>query len=141
MDNQSLYQTRKKLRRIKEYIAFFSCILFMIGGPFLIYEELDFRMNSEITTAEIVGYTKYEVPILSYTVDGTNYNATSKNEITNSQIGMKIPIKYHKNNVTYVQTSENPLFKTSIIMTIFGFVGAIGFGLSLFSKWKLFKWL
>lgn len=141
MDNEAIYRTQKKLRKIKEYIAFFTCILFMFSGPFIMYEELDFRMNSEITTAEIVGYTKYEVPILSYTVDGTNYNATSKNEIINSHIGMKIPIKYHKNNVTYVLTSENPLFKMSIIMTIFGFVGAIGFGFSLFSKRKFFKWL
>lgn len=125
MDNELFYQIFKKLLRLWLPMAFATTILVIIAGSIYKYSEIDFQKNAVKTSAEIIGITEYGYPVLTYVVDGKEYKVRSRSFIPNSQVGSKVEIEYHKENPTYIEIGENPLYQSSIWMIILGSFGAV----------------
>lgn len=125
MDNEFFYQIFKKLLWLRIPMAFVTAIFVIVIGVFFKYSEIDFKNNAVKTSATIVAYTDYGYPILSYNIGEKEYKVSSRSLISNSQVGEKIEIKYHKNNPTNIETGENQLYKVSIWMIVFGVLGAL----------------
>lgn len=104
-------------------MAFVTAIFITVAGSIFKYTEVDFKSNSVKTMAEIKGITEYGYPVLSYTVDGKEYNIQSRYLVTNPRIGSKVEIEYHKKNPAFMQIGENPLYEDSNWMIVLGILG------------------
>jgi hypothetical protein len=103
-------------------------------GVFFKYLEMDFNKNAVKTLATITAYNDYGYPILSYNVGEKEYTVISRSQISSSQVGQNIEIKYHKNNPTYIETGENALFEISLWMIVLGALGAFFIALVFFKR-------
>ncbi|OPZ90647.1 MAG: hypothetical protein BWY74_02253 [Firmicutes bacterium ADurb.Bin419] len=134
MGNEFFYRIFKKLLWLRVPLAFVTAIFVIVMGVFFKYLEMDFNKNAVKTLATITAYNDYGYPILSYNVGEKEYTVSSRSLITNSQVGDKVEIKYHKNNPTYIESGENALFEISIWMIVIGTVGALFIALVFFKR-------
>lgn len=105
-------------------MAFGTAILIVIAGVLLKYSEIDFRKNAVKATAVITGFDKYGYPVLTYNVDGKKYSVHSRSILPNAKSGTQVEIEYNKNKPTNIEVGENPLYKSSVWMMLFGIIGA-----------------
>ncbi|NLL05598.1 MAG: hypothetical protein GX270_07395 [Clostridiaceae bacterium] len=134
MDNEFFYRIFKKLLWLRIPLAFVTAIFVIVMGVFFKYLEMDFNNNAVKTSATIIAYNDYGYPILSYNVGEIEYKIYSRSQISNSQVGQNIEIKYHKNNPTYIETGENALFEISLWMIVLGVLGALFIALVFFKR-------
>lgn len=134
MDNEFFYRIFKKLLWLRIPLAFVTAIFVIVMGVFFKYLEMDFNKNAVKTLATITAYNDYGYPILSYNVGEKEYTVSSRSLFSNSQVGDKVEIRYHKNNPTYIETGENALFEISIWMIVIGAVGALFIALVFFKR-------
>lgn len=119
---------------VKDSFGFCNCYFCNSNGCVFKYLEMDFNKNAVKTLATITAYNDYGYPILSYNVGEKEYTVSSRSLFSNSQVGDKVEIRYHKNNPTYIETGENALFEISIWMIVIGAVGALFIALVFFKR-------
>jgi hypothetical protein len=134
MDNELFYRMNRKLMKIWLPMAFATAILVVVAGSIYKYTEIDFKNNATKAFAEINGVTEYGYPILSYVVDGKEYKIKSRYLIPNPKVGSKVEIEYHKENPTFIQIGENPIYQSSIWMIGFGTFGAVATAYLLYKR-------
>jgi hypothetical protein len=125
MNNEFFYQMFRKLLKLWIPMAFVTAIIVVIAGSLFKYDEIDFKNNAVSSTAGVVGFTEYGYPIFSYVIDGKEYKVRSRSQISNSAVGSKVEVKYHRENLSNVQIGENPLYQMAIPMIVFGSIGAL----------------